>query len=168
MTLWMCRCDQGRNFADFVGGGFVSLGWHTEADPRAMDRDELRAAIAEATPTMRESLVAAGAAMVSRFAALPEPGDDVLTYHPPSRRYAVGEIVSDYIHDRALHMPNARKRHSHMRRVIWRGLLPREALPETARNALQPTISFFRVRPEAERAILQAFETHGEPLPARA
>ena len=164
MTLWMVRCDQGRNFDDFVGRGFVSLGWHTEGDPRGMDPDALREAIARGTPGMRQSLVAAGAAMVRRFAALPEPGDSVLTYSPPRRRYAIGEIASEYVHDPSLRLPNARKRHSHLRRVLWRGLLPRESLPEPARNALQPTISFFQVRPEAEREIERAFERASEPL----
>ena len=164
----MVRAEGGRLFDAYLAGGFVSLGWETARSPMGMGRDALRTAIAAQNPGMRDSLLTAGTGMVRRFAALPEPGDGVITYHPPSRRYALGEIVSDYVFDIGLSLPLASKRHTHLRHVIWRGLLPRPALPEAARNALQPTISFFQVRPEAEAMIERAFGTRAEPLPAKA
>ena len=164
----MVRAEGGRLFDAYLAGGFVSLGWATARSAVGMDRDTLRAAIATENPGMCESLLVAGTGMVRRFAAQPELGDGVITYHPPTRRYAIGEIISDYVFDPTFVLPLASKRHTHLRHVLWRGLLPRTGLPEAARNALQPTISFFQVRPEAEAMIERAFETHAEPLPARA
>ena len=159
----MVRAEGGALFATFLARGMVSVGWRTARDPTALpDRAALRAAIAEAEPGIAPPSLAAGTGVVWRFVHAVEPGDDVLTYDPARRRYAVGEIASAALHDPGLRVPIAHKGHCHLRRAIWRAEVARDDLGPAARRALVPTLTLFQIRPEAAAEIL-ALADRGPP-----
>lgn len=143
---------------DFVDAGFVAIGWNALGrDLREIgdDRDDVKAALAEAYPDAKPRAIPVWAGILLRFAF--EMRLDDLIVHPSKAdsTLSFGRIASGYRFE-----PSAPS-HRHRRDVEWLETdVPRAALSESARYELGSAITLFRVRRHAGEveALLQGHE----------
>jgi len=150
-SMWMVRADEGgRLFDDFKKGGFVAIGWAALGDmTRLKSRDDFSRAVAQAWPDLKKMQIVNSAGQTFRFVREIKRGDDVLTYDPSERIYLVGTIVSDCIYD------GSRPEFANLRKVAWRGNVPRDQLSVSARNSLGAISTLFLLSPEVAAEIEQ-------------
>ncbi len=98
--MWMVRSDAGRHFAEFQQAGCVAIGWPELGDVKPAEaKSALIVRLEVASDHLKPGGLQSGASQVLRFLNEPKIGDDVVTYDPSQRVYAVGTITSGAIFD---------------------------------------------------------------------
>lgn len=155
--LWMVRAGEGGYlFEEFKARSLVAIGWNEMGDMSALKtREQFVAAVTRHYPESRKMQVAISAGQAFRFVREMKPGDRVLTYDPARREYLVGEIVGEYVYDRAAEAigPQTRK-------VRWDGVVKRDSLSVATRNSLGAIATMFQLPPEAAEEIERLLAGH--------
>ena len=138
--MWGTHCDEPS--LDFVGHGFVSLGWSRMPDVRTLgpDRETLKTVLAAAYPRAKPGAIPVWAGQFLRFGFEMEPGDLVVYPEKATRTVAIGEVAGDYEwHEGVVH--------PHRRAVRWLEVdVPRHAFSRGALHEIGSSLTLFRVR----------------------
>ena len=150
MTMWMVRAERGGVlFDDFMANKYVTVGWAGAGDAsNAASRQILRERVAIGHPDLKPGEAASGGNVLWRFAHEIRVGDDILTYDPTARAYALGKVSGPYRYDDEKPVILDGNAHPHVLPVTWVSEFDRDALSEGARNTLGSIISLFQVRQE--------------------
>lgn len=159
-NLWIVRAGRGGVYAaEFIDNGYVGIGWAALGDPTAASKTELIARSATAYPNGTEQSRFVGASIVYRFVNDVAVGDDVATYDPATRTYPIGTIAGGPTwHD------DPEDARSTQRKVRWTGVVPRDALSQTARNTLGATLTLFLPQPTVADEMRALAAGQSQPL----
>lgn len=136
---WMVRSGGG-DYIELFENGLVAIGFSTPTNLSGLDREAIRKVYTEQNPDISGPKASGDVGMLHRFTNDIRVGDGVLTYDPSTRKYMVGEIVSDYYFDAsAEELP-------HRRKVKWREKqVARDDLKISTRNGLGSTLTLFKL-----------------------
>lgn len=156
-TIWMVRAGEGGYlFEEFKARSLVAVGWNEMGDMSSLKtREQFVGAVSKHYPDLRKMQIAISAGQAFRFVREIRQGDRVMTYDPARREYLVGEIIGDYVYDRAAEAigPQSRK-------VRWEGEVKRDALSVATRNSLGAIASLFQLPAEAAEEIERLIAGH--------
>ncbi|MEY2883699.1 MAG: hypothetical protein RL490_1423 [Pseudomonadota bacterium] len=140
--LWMVRAGRGGVYADdFIGNGYVGIGWRNAGDPTAVtNKAVLVERFAKAWPESSEQSRLVGASIVYRFVREISIGDDVITYDPATRTYRMGAITGP-----AQWTGDDDDFRNTVRTVTWQASVLRDGLSDATRNSLGSTLTLFLV-----------------------
>lgn len=157
-NAWMVRSGGG-DYIELFESGLVAIGFGTPMDLTGLGREAIRKAFIENNPTIAERTANGNIGMLHRFTNELKVGDGVLTYDPSTRKYMVGEIVSDYYFDAsAEELP-------HQRKVKWlEKQVARDDLKVATRNGLGSTLTLFKLNEKYWSDVRAALE--GKPSSA--
>lgn len=135
--------------------GFVSIGWDELGDLRSigLDRDSLKAALAQARPDSKPGAYAVWAGILQRFATDIAVGDIVVAPYKKESTISVGIVAGDYEY----HADAAT--HRHRRQVTWKRTgLSRTLFSQAALYELGAFLTVFGIRKNDDefRAALQS------------
>lgn len=152
-SMWMIRAGRGGALVDrFRDQGHVGLGQGGEALgalPYAqLSRSDLQGRLAARFPAWKKAKVANAAGQLHRFFTEVAVGDAVITADSERREYLLGTIDGALDYRDGDELP-------YIRKVKWRGKVPRDVLSPTARNPLGAIMTLFRV-PDEVAAELEA------------
>lgn len=149
----------GGEYIELFESGLVAIGFGTPQDLSGSDREGIREAYKARNPEISGPRANGDVGMLHRFANEMKEGDGVLTYDPGTRKYMVGEIVSDYYYEASAdELP-------HRRRVKWQGKqISRDNFKLSTRNTLGSTLTLFLLTEEVWGEIQAALE--GKPSAA--
>jgi restriction system protein len=143
---WMVRSEAGKYFTEFRESGSVAIGWREAGDVKpGDDKAALMERLALTGEYLKPGTIQSGASQVLRFVNELKIGDNVVTYDPSRRIYAVGEITSDATF-------NSRKFDGELprvRKVKWTGEVSRDQLSLPTRNTLGSTMTLFELSESA-------------------
>ena len=131
---------------DFVGDGFIALGWAEIGDLRQVGRDRqaMKAAVASAYPGAKPGAIPVWAGVLLRFAFEMEPGDVVVHPDKADATVSIGRVEGDYFWDRSA------TGNRHRRTVGWLHTgVPRRAFSKGARYEIGSSVTLFKVRRHA-------------------
>ncbi len=140
-TLWGVHNDQPQ--LDFVGNGFISIGWTDMGDLSAIgnDKDAMKAMVTDVCLDIKPGAIPGTAGTLLTFAFRMKPGDLVVYPYKPDSTLNFGRIESDYYYDAAAPI------HRNRRKVKWlKTGVPRTTFSKTARYEVGAAMSVFRVR----------------------
>jgi restriction system protein len=144
--MWMVRSDAGKYFAEFQQTGCVAIGWAEVGDVKPGEaKSVLITRLSVALDHLKPGGLQSGASQILRFLNELKIGDDVITYDPSQRIYAVGTITSDAIFDDQRFSGELPR----VRNVKWTRQISRDQLSIRARNTLGSTLTLFEVSPDA-------------------
>lgn len=150
MTMWMVRAGRGGEALDeFFKRNVVGLafdGGEAPLPPKVSDAEVLKRVLG-ANPTAKPLAAKVWAAQTSRFLSEVQVGDLVVTYDRDDRVYFIGEVKSGYVF---VDDP----RIAHARKVQWKQKSARDALKVDSRNAIGSISTFFQVREDAAKDLL--------------
>ncbi len=152
-NAWMVRSGGG-DYIELFETGILAIGFATPRDLSGMDRQGIREAYKTNNPEVSGPKANGNVGVLYRFSQEIKIGDVVLTYDPGTRKYMVGEIISDYFFEESDNgLP-------HRRKVTWRDKhVPRDDLKLATRNSLGSTLTLFRIRDESWADIEAAHES---------
>ena len=154
-NAWMVRSGGG-DYIELFESGLVAIGFDTPVNLTGLDRQAIRSAFIKNNPSIAERTAHGNIGMLHRFTNELKIGDGVLTYDPGTRKYTVGEIVSDYYFDASAEDLR------HRRKVQWLDKqVSRDNLKLATRNSLGSTLTLFRLSDEIWSDIQAALE--GKP-----
>lgn len=141
-TMWMVRAGEaGFRFEDFKEGALVSIGWQDLGNVGSLkSREDFNKAVAVSYPSAKKGYVIASAGQIYRFVREIKVGDAVVTYDRSERIYLVGNVLGEYEF-----APSLSTEQPNIRRVRWRGKVPRDSLSVSARNSLGAISTLFMV-----------------------
>ena len=147
--MWMVRAERGGVlFDDFMTNGHVTIAG-TNDFGMTTSKADIQRLIAELEPNLEDRSVLHASSVVHRFAHQMKTGDQVVTYDPSSRVYAVGTVSGPYRHDAVREETIPGKPHGNIRPVRWEGEVMRDTLSPTAKSALGSIHTIYVVRAEA-------------------
>jgi len=163
--MWGIHTDKAEY--DFVGDGYIAVGWSQLGDLRAIgdDKEAMKAAVAAAYPDAKPGAIPVWAGVLLRFAFEMQPGDVVVHPHKADATISIGTVEGDYWWQ--ADAPDNR----HRRAVSWqRTGIPRATLSKSARYELGAAVTLFKVKRHAGelRALLEGVPSPGEVGPALA
>src|SRR5215210_7075452 len=126
---------------DFVGDGYIAVGWKEMPDLRQIghDKDAMKAAVAGAYPDAKPGAIPVWAGLLLRFAFEMQPGDLVVYPHKADSTVSLGKVESDYYFETAA--PNDR----HRRKVTWlKTGIPRATFSKSARYEIGSAVTLFK------------------------
>jgi restriction system protein len=139
-NTWMVRSNGGDLIADFKRG-YVAIDFGDTGDlSDAMTAEAIRDRYVHANPDEKPGAVHNAVAMLRKFRAVMQVGDQVVTYDARARRYFLGTIQSDYIY-----RPGVVGDLRHLRKVQWNAEVSRDVLRVSSRNSLGSTLTLFAV-----------------------
>ena len=96
---------------------------------------------------------------VIKFKHTIKKGDYVISYNPSSRKYLLGEIISDYYFSEDLEIEDIDYigGHNDTRDVKWLGEVSRDKLKVSTKNTLGAVTTLFNINEEAKKDILNVF-----------
>ncbi len=158
MSAWMIRAGRGGAYAsDWVENGIIGIGWDfSGADIAAMNRDQIKAAYANAHPAESKQKIAASAGQVFRFAHSMKQGAAVVMYDPAERLYHIGVINGPCA---PAPEPNGI---TYTRAVTWEKTAPRDVLAQASKNSLGGIQTLFAISKEV-MADLEAAASQKQP-----
>jgi restriction system protein len=136
---------------DFVGDGYVALGWSEIGDLReiAHDKDAMKAVVRATYPTAKPGAIPVWAGLLLRFAYEMEPGDIVVYPYKADSTVNIGRIESEYFWDASA--PDDR----HRRTVAWLKVgVPRATFSKSARYEIGSAVTLFKVKNHAREFLL--------------
>lgn len=139
--LWGIHNDQPH--LDFLGDGFVSVGWDEIGDLTQIgaDKDELKGRVKAAYPQAKPGAIPVWAGVLMRFAFDLEVGDLVVYPHKADSTVSFGRVTGDYRYDATA------ADHRHRRDVEWLEVgVPRAAFSKSARYEIGSAVTLFRVK----------------------
>lgn len=148
---------------DFVGDGYVALGWSKLADLRVIgnDKEAMKAAVAAAYPDAKPGAIPVWAGQLLRFAFDMQVGDIVVYPFKADSTLNFGRIESEYWWEQGA--PDDR----HRRKVTWlKTGVPRAGFSKSARYEVGSAVTLFRVKSHADE--FSAFLANGAVVPAPA
>lgn len=158
-NMWMIRAERsGFLIHHFINKGIASLGWGkvgpiNPTDTNAAVRRRLDEAYPNENIGARPNIVG----MLRRFSCEVRVGDVFVTYDPQYRQYHIGIVRSGAeigIHPwMDLATGDEFEELGYVRRTDWVNAIPRDALTATARNALNPQLSHYRISDAASAEI---------------
>jgi restriction system protein len=140
-TMWGIHCDEPS--LDFVGNGFVSIGWDDVGDLAVFEDDvpRLRDLLGTLFPSAKQGALPVWAGVLNRFAFVMKVGDWVVFPSRADSTINIGKIAGEYFFDRAATM------HKHRRIVEWIAIgLPRSSVTQSARFEIGSAVTLFQVR----------------------
>lgn len=153
--MWMVRSAGGSIFDDFKAKSIVALGWAEAGNlSEIVSRAEIESRLEQCFPERKPGSVATSAGQLFRFYRQIEVGNEVATYDPSRRQYLLGEIISAALFD-----PSIDKEFPNIRKVRWKGEVPRDALSPASRNSLAATLTLFRIPDDVALELREALET---------
>jgi restriction system protein len=128
--MWMVRAGEGGfRFEDFKSGSRVSIGWEEMGDLSSLkSRDDFTRAVERTYQGLKKAQVSAYASQPYRFVREVRVGDSVVTYDSSARTYLLGTVTAEY-----QYAPSEYPEQPNIRRVKWRGEVPRDALSVATR-----------------------------------
>ena len=125
--------------------GFVSLGWREMGDHRGLPSEDraMLGLVAARYPSASPGAHRVWATVLRRFVHEVAPGDRVVHPSKQDRRVNFGLVAGPLEH----HPGPGPKALIARRPVRWLAHIPRDDLPEIARNALMAAMTLFAVRP---------------------
>ncbi len=138
--FWMVRAGEaGRLFSEFEQARCVAIGWNELGDLSGVQSQaEMKDKVRKAYPDYHPTAAANAAAMIWKFKAEMEPGDDVVTYDPSKREYLVGKVTGEYRYDETVLSD-----YHQVRAVDWSGKVGRDALSASAKSPLGSILTLF-------------------------
>ncbi len=138
--FWMVRAgERGRFVSEFESANSIAIGWRDLGDvSHLQSREELREAVEKVFPEYHPSAAANAAAMIWKFKAIMQVGDDVVTYDCKQREYLIGKVASDYRYDESVMSD-----YNQIRDVNWLGRVSRDVLSPSAKNTLGSVLTLF-------------------------
>jgi restriction system protein len=140
-TMWGIHCDEPT--LDFLGEGFISLGWELIPDVRTIgaDKEKLKAAFAEAYPEAKAGAIPVWAGLFMRFGFEMQPDDLIVYPDRATHTVNIGEITGDYEYH-----PEVEK-HRHRRAVTWLQTgIARSTFSQGALYEIGCAVTLFRVK----------------------
>lgn len=157
-SVWMIRAEGGTLIDFFLEKGVVSIGCARLGDlTNVTSREAIRRDIDAQYPENSQGRTSAWTGIVHRFRSVLQQGDGVVTYDPSQRVYHYGKIVSDYLYD-----PELNEEWPNHRRVEWVGRISRDELSTSAKSALGPVVTLFKISETAANEIVAKIE--GKPI----
>ena len=138
--FWMVRAgESGRLINEFERANCVAIGWRKLEDLSTVrSQSELRELVDSAFPDYHPVAAANASAMIWKFKAEMQPGDDIVTYDPNQREYLVGKVTGDYKFEKGRISD-----YHQIRDVEWSGKVSRDALSAGAKNSLGSVLTLF-------------------------
>lgn len=165
--MWMVRAQGGALYDDFLAHGHVTVGGLISGDvASARSRTDVARMWLDDQPSLSKRDAAGAGSVLYRFAHEISDGDDVVTYDPGSRIYAVGAVRGSYRYDPGRPEVIENDVHPHIRRVEWHGEVIRDALSQRARNTLGSISTLFRIGEQVAAEILALAREETPPAPA--
>lgn len=139
----MVRSAGGKYASDLLERGIVAIGWGDLKVNISQFKSpkELKQAVIDFWPNMKEGTVISSASQLWKFAHVIKIGDRVITYDSAARQYYVGEVIGEHeyrtntIHD-----------FNNIRTVKWNTVpISRDALSNQTKNTLGSTLTIFRI-----------------------
>jgi restriction system protein len=141
-TMWGIHNDKPE--FDFVQDGFIAVGWSKiETDLREIgdDKEQMKAAVAEAYPDAKPGAIPVWAGVLMRFAFRMRPGDIVVHPSKADSTLNFGRIEGGYYWK-----PSASD-NRHRRKVTWLETgVPRAGFSKTALYEVGSAVTLFRVK----------------------
>ena len=154
-NAWMIRAGGG-DLTDKFAEGLVAIGWDVGDLTTVRSQDELRAKYVGAYPKDKQGKASGAVAMLYKFRHDIKRGDWAVTYNPEKREYWVGEVASDYIFEEPAE-------YQHIRKVLWKHHVTRDALKPESKNSLGSTLTLFSVNADVLDDLLSAAKGMGKP-----
>lgn len=154
--MWMVRAGRNGYFFDEIHQcNCVAIGWDKLGDLQDIrSADQMRELYNKHYPEEKPGKINSTVAMLLKFRKSIKEGQYVITYNPQQREYLIGIVKSDYRYD--FH----REHHKNIRDVEWLGIVNRDDLKATTRDALGPPPTLFLVKDEAVEDVLATL--HGK------
>lgn len=156
MNMWMVRAGKDAFLIDaFNEKNIVALGWGL-GDLEDKSAEDIKRLMQEKYPNESKYTLGITSSQVIKFRHMIEKGDYVLSYNPFSRKYLVGEIISNYYYSKDLENENIDYigGHNDTRDVKWLGEVPRDDLSVSTKNTLGAISTLFNINDEAKEDIL--------------
>jgi restriction system protein len=151
-SMWMIRSDRGALYEFFKERSVVALGWPEVGALSQYDsREMLALKVREIWPESSDGGVRNSAGQLYRFVHEIQPGDQIVTYDPMSRRYMVGSVSGVYGFDASQSFPNIRP-------VKWKGEVERDRLSVAARNSLGSVLTLFLIPFQVQQELNAALD----------
>ena len=141
--MWMVRSNGGKFANDWLERGIVAIGWDDlEVNiSQFQSKEELKKAIAECWPNLKEGAVISSASQLWKFVHVLQIGDSVITYDSAARQYYVGEITGAHEYSASTEYD-----YHNIRKVKWyETALDRDNLSNQTKNSLGSVLTVFRV-----------------------
>lgn len=145
-NYWLVRADSGgRLAADFFSLGLVAVGWGDVGPDLGglQKREAFIQRVEETYPEDSRRKAISAASQLFRFYREMKVGDGVLSYDGSRRVYLVGTLAAD-----AQWAPDSLDGFPNVRKVEWRGEVPRDVLSVSSKNSLGSVLTLFLVQPE--------------------
>ncbi len=158
---WMVRAGKDGTVIDrFLNGGVAYLGWGAVGPINTTDTNaNIRQFLRETYPYESPGAFLNIVGMLRRFSCEVRIGDSVVTYDPQRRLYHIGTVKSDVNHRIVTWVDLATgddfDHPGYVRHVNWVYAVSRDALSVTARNALNPQLSHYRISGAANAEVLR-------------
>lgn len=161
-NFWMVRAgERGFRFEDFKEKSVVCIGWKEVGDLSELKTRELmKKRVASVFPDWTAYELGGSVGQLYRFAHEIKDGETVITYDTASRVYLVGQVKGGYEYTPGLvdGQPN-------IRRVVWVGEIPRDALSVASRNSLGSTLTLFSLPPDVVKEMTASMGEGGKKAP---
>jgi restriction system protein len=131
---------------DFVGDGYISLGWSAIGDLRDVgnDKEAMKATVAAAYPDAKPGAIPVWAGLLLRFAFEMQRGDVVVFPYKADSTLNFGKVDSDYFWEASA------SDNRHRRKVTWlRTGVPRAEFTKSARYEIGSAVTLFKVKNHA-------------------
>ena len=157
--MWMVRAGKSAFLIDaFKEKSIVALGWDL-GDLKNKSADEIKKLMEEKYPDESKYTLGITSSQVIKFKHTIKKGDYVISYNPSSRKYLLGEIISDYYFSEDLEIEDIDYigGHNDTRDVKWLGEVSRDKLKVSTKNTLGAVTTLFNINEEAKKDILNVF-----------
>ena len=157
--MWMVRAGKSAFLIDaFKEKSIVALGWDL-GDLKNKSADEIKKLMEEKYPDESKYTLGMASSQVIKFKHTIKKGDYVISYNPSSRKYLLGEIISDYYFSEDLEIEDIDYigGHNDTRDVKWLGEVSRDKLKVSTKNTLGAVTTLFNINEEAKKDILNVF-----------
>lgn len=142
--MWGIHSD--RPELDWMGNGFISIGWDDLGDLTVIgaDKDAMKAAVKASYPNYKPGAIPVVAGTLLRFLSEMSPDDLVVYPHKPDSTLSFGRIKSPYYFDAQALM------HKSRRDVEWiKTGVPRTEFSQSALYEIGSAVTLFRVKSHA-------------------
>jgi restriction system protein len=163
--MWMVRAEGGALYDDFLAGGHVTIGGIISGDVMtARSRADVARMWQADQPQWSDRDSAGAGSVLYRFAHEICDGDEIVTYDPGSRIYAVGMVHGPYRYDPGRDEIIEGNPHPHIRNVSWTGEVQRDTLSQRARNTLGSISTLFAIKESVAAEILAIARGEAPPV----
>ena len=154
--IWIIRAGEGAFLIDeFKNRGIVSIGWGI-GDLTDKNDEDIKNLLKEKYPKKSEKSIGILAKNIINFSSTMKKGDYVISAYPKSKKYILGEIISDYYYSEEL-LDNGIDSYGiydNFRDVKWICEIPHDGLSDGTNMSLANPLTSYKISNNAKEEIL--------------